>query len=112
MAEMSTRVWVNEKLWDELRSRAIVEGITVRELIPRMLSGALSAAPAATPQAGPIAGAAPAATAAPEPGPPVVVLSDVYRCDVCGGQVKVGGLTIHMGKHAKERQAAAEEERS
>lgn len=114
MGEVSTRIWLDEGLWDEIRSRAIADGVTVRELLPRLVAQALSGPSArAEPQVPTAPGGAgsPAAGAVAESGPPVLVLSDVYRCDVCGAQVKLGGMTIHMGKHAKERQAP-ETERS
>lgn len=113
MREVSTRVWLGEKVWTELQNRAAAEGTTVRELIPRLVGRGLTGSAEPAPAVGPAApattqrpGPTPAESAEPEAGPPVIVLSSLYRCDVCGGQVKLGGLTIHMGKHMKERQAA------
>jgi len=113
LGEISTRIWLDEGLWDEIRSRAIADGVTVRELLPRLVAQALSGASARAepPVPAPRSAGSSAASAAAESGPPVLVLSDIYRCDVCGAQVKLGGMTIHMGKHMKERQAP-EAERS
>jgi hypothetical protein len=41
----------------------------------------------------------------------MVPLADVYRCGVCGAEMRLGGVSNHMGKHKKEREAA-EAERS
>ncbi len=112
MGEISTRVWLDESLWNKIRERAVADDLTVRELIPRLVERALAAPPArAEPKTEPAVAPPPAARETAEPGLPTIVLSDLYHCDVCGGQVKLGGLTIHMGKHMKERQTA-EAERS
>jgi len=107
LSEMSTRIWLDEQVWHKVRSRAVAEGTTVRELIPRLISQVLAELPTkAKPAAAPLVPVAPGAiNANTESGPPTVPLSDVYRCGVCGGEVKVGGLTIHMGKHVKEQRA-------
>ncbi len=107
MSEISTRIWLDEALWHKVRSRAISEGTTIRELVPRLMGQMLGEPPAST---GP-SKMAPPGQAGQEPAAeagtslPVVVLSDLYRCGVCGAEVKVGGLTIHMGKHVKEQRA-------
>ncbi len=104
MSEISTRVWLDERLWQKVRSRAVADGTTVRELIPRLIAQILSEAPTkGAPPAKARAVEAPIPVSTPETsGPPVIELSDVYRCGVCGADVKMGGLTIHMGKHMKE----------
>lgn len=107
LSEISTRIWLDEALWHKVRSRAISEGTTIRELVPRLIGQMLGESPASTrpstmsPPS--YAGQAPAAEAGTSL--PVVVLSELYRCGVCGAEVKVGGLTIHMGKHVKEQRA-------
>ncbi len=94
MSEISTRVWLDEGLWQKVRNRAIADGTTVRELIPRLITQILSQAP--TKGAPP--GKARAVEVPPPPstpatsGPPVIELSDVYHCGVCGTDVKVGGM--------------------
>lgn len=107
MSEISTRVWLDEELWQKVRNRAIADGTTVRELIPRLITQILSEAPAkGAPPAKARAVEAPIPVSAPETsGPPVIELAEVYRCGVCGVDIKVGGLTIHMGKHMKELKA-------
>lgn len=122
VTEISTRVWLDEQLWDGLRNRAQAEQTTIRELIPDLLGRALSgearqpAAPSSPPPlpkpAEPLASApAPVVTPPAEAGPPVVALSDVYQCGVCGTQIRLGGLSNHLGRHLKEQQSA-EGERS
>lgn len=112
MSEISTRIWLDEQLWHKVRSRAVAEGITVRELLPRLLGQIVTETPPkARPVAMPKVEVSPVITPVAESGPPTIVLSDIYRCGVCGTEVKVGGLTIHMGKHMKE-QRANEGERS
>ena len=118
MGEVSTRVWIDDALWEELRQRALADKTTVRELIPQLLQQGIGHTQAAHPGADEAKAALPTpgvVSPGAEPGAetevPVVELSDVYRCAVCGAQVKLGGLVIHMGKHLKERKAA-EEERS
>jgi len=118
VSEISTRIWLDERLWNEVTDRAVTEGMTVRELIPRLVSRCLTVASAPAWQtgseAGPIApaGASPSAESpAAEPGLPVVALSDVYRCGICGAEVRLGGVSQHMNKHKKEREAS-EVERS
>lgn len=107
MSEISTRIWLDEKLWQAVRDRAIAEGITARELIPRLLNQALSEAltvashpPTIEASAGP-----PIERLLTEAGPPVVTVADVYRCAACNAEVKAGGIGIHISKHIKERQA-------
>jgi hypothetical protein len=113
MGEVSTRVWLDERLWQEVTNRALSERTTVRELIPELVSRSLTADPATSEPAlrtGP--GAAPSIESlAGENGPPVMALSDVYRCGVCGMEIRLGGVSQHMNKHKKEREAA-EAERS
>ena len=116
MSEISTRIWLDERLWNEVTDRAVTEGMTVREMIPRLVSQCLTVASAwqTGPEAGPIAptGASPSPDSpAAEPGPPVVALSDVYRCGVCGAEIRLGGVSQHMNKHKKERESS-EAERS
>ncbi|HVC32074.1 MAG TPA: hypothetical protein VNL16_01035 [Chloroflexota bacterium] len=108
MSDISTRVWLDERLWDGVRNRAEAEGMTIRELIPRLVRHGLNE-PAV--MAEPVAVAVPSSTPAldspsSEPGPPVVALSDVYQCGVCGAQVRLGGLSNHLGRHLKEQQAS------
>jgi hypothetical protein len=118
VSEISTRIWLDERLWNEVTDRAVTEGMTVRELIPRLVNRCLAVASASTWQtgseAGPIApaGALPSPDSpAAEPGLPVVALSDIYRCGVCGAEVRLGGVSQHMNKHKKERESS-EAERS
>ena len=113
MSEISTRIWLEERLWDAVTNLAIREGTTVRELLPRLISRSLTEPYAGSGQptfhleeSGPSA-PGPAA----EPGPPVAVLAEVYRCNECGAQIKLAGLSAHLGKHLRERQAS-EAERS
>jgi hypothetical protein len=40
-----------------------------------------------------------------------MALSDIYRCGVCGTEIRLGGVSQHMNKHKKEREAS-EAERS
>jgi hypothetical protein len=113
LREVSTRVWLDGELWEQLSDRAIAEGVTVRDLVPRLVGQAIAPAPPAPVARAPLVSATSAPAGAPpvESGPPILVLSDVYRCAVCDAVVKVGGLTIHMGKHMKELRAP-EAERS
>lgn len=91
MSEVSTRVWLDEALWDELRRRAIREGVLVRDLIPRL--PAQNAAGAGR-------------TVAPgrpdDGGPPVAPMAEVYRCGACGAAVNQ-----HINRHHKKAQTAA-----
>ncbi len=103
MGEVSTRIWLDERLWDHLRTRALAEGVTVRELLPRLVRQAV-AGPVSPTQPAPPAVRSPA-----EAGLPTVVLAEMYRCDVCGAEVRPGGLSNHLGRHLKERQAGAAE---
>ena len=115
MSEVSTRIWLDEGLWDELRRRAIRERVLVRELIPRLLAqNAVAAVRAAVPPP-PVAPPAATAPAAPPPaqasapiddGPPVVPMAEVYRCGVCGAEIKLGAVSQHINRHLKEAQAA------
>lgn len=108
MSEISTRIWVDERLWDQLRSRAQAEGTTVRELIPLLVHQAVVSTPV-RPEVVP-----PATAASREPSPPaasdstipVVPLSETYQCGICGAQVRLGGLSNHLGRHLKEQQAS------
>ncbi len=116
LSEISTRIWLDEQLWNEVTNRATAEGTTVRELIPQLVSQCLTSSLASqvSPQMGAAApaGAASSHLSPPsEPGPPVVVLSAVYRCGVCGAEVRLGGVSNHLGKHLKEQQSS-EVERS
>lgn len=113
MGEISTRIWLDDRLWDKARRRAVAEGVTIRDLLPRLVGQALATLQRnAEP---PAAAAAPAAVPGiSEPalaGPPVVALSEAYRCGLCGAEVRVTALSNHLGKHIKERQAL-EAERS
>ncbi|MBI4318459.1 MAG: hypothetical protein HY675_08215, partial [Chloroflexi bacterium] len=106
MSEVSTRVWLNEELWQKVRDRAIADGTTVRELIPQLIGQSLrEVATKGEPKKTPAVEAPTPTAAQRSSGPPVIELAEVYRCGVCGTDVKMGGLTIHMGKHMKERQA-------
>lgn len=113
LRELSTRIWLDEELWNAIRSRAIAERTTVRALIPHLL-GQIVAGQRGVPSVPEILSRPPGTTppAAPAPaeaGPPVVVLAEMYRCDICGAEVRLGGLSNHMGKHLKERRAAEAE---
>ena len=110
MADISTRVWLDEDLWEAVRRRAVTEGVTVRELIPHLLGCALA-------QSGPGGQAGTAAlpvgpsgectdTAAAPGGPPEVPLAEAYICGVCGEELKLSRLSAHLGKHLKEQQAS------
>lgn len=117
MSEVSTRVWLDGRLWDKVTRRAVAEGTTVRELIPQLVNQSL-AAPAASAQNRPAIVAPPPADTSPvaaetvaEDGMPVMPLADVYRCSICGAEMRLGGVSNHMGRHKKEREAA-EAERS
>ncbi len=113
MSEISTRVWLDERLWEDVRLRAEAEGTTIRELIPVLVGRVIQAG--AVPEERPvIASRSPAETSptpSTEPGPPTVTLAEVYQCGVCGAQIRLGGLSNHLGRHLKEQQAA-EGERS
>jgi hypothetical protein len=113
MSELSTRIWLDERLWAALRQRAIAEGVTIAELIPRLVQQTMTAPSGVRSQ--PAAAPAPAPTpeqSGPDEGDlPTAVLSPSYRCAVCGAEVRLGGLSNHLGKHLKER-AASEAERS
>lgn len=114
MSEVSTRIWLDERLWNEIMDKAMSEGITVRELIPRLVRRSIMGAPTSARQGGPAAEAVSApstGSASPQQGPPVMALSDVYRCGVCDAEIRLGGVSQHMNKHKKEREAS-EEERS
>ncbi len=113
MSDISTRIWLDERIWDRVRRRAEAEQTTIRELIPRLVSQVLDTSstvsePPAT--ATPTSTPSPSATTT-ETGLPVVTLSDVYQCGVCGAQIRLGGLSNHLGRHQKEQQAS-EAERS
>lgn len=113
MSDISTRIWLDERIWDRIRRRAEAEQTTIRELIPRLVSEFLDKPTTASAQMAP---AAPTTTSSPseatsESGVPVVALSDVYQCGVCGAQIRLGGLSNHLGRHQKEQQAS-EAERS
>jgi hypothetical protein len=118
VSEISTRIWLDERLWEDLRSQAETEGITVRELIPllvRQVAGKGVAPEAAVSRE---SASAPARPLTPEPpplptagGPPIVTLTAEYQCGVCGVQIRMGGLSNHLGRHLKEQQSA-EAERS
>lgn len=110
MSEISTRIWLDERIWDDVRRRAEAEGTTIRELIPLLVGRVLAEpAPASTRAQAPPSAAPPAPSLAIGPasdsGPPVVALSDVYQCGVCGAQIRLGGLSNHLGRHQKEQQA-------
>lgn len=115
MSEISTRVWLDEHVWIEVTNRAVIEGMTVRELIPRLvqqsLPVALTSAGQGEPYSDPQTPAAATLTESVDTtsGLPVVTLSDVYRCGICGAEVRLGGLSNHIGKHKKEREAAEAE---
>ena len=107
MSEVSTRIWLDESLWNAIRERALAQGTTVRELLPDVIGQALAGV---RPRAEkPAAVAAPVSAAAVVPpsesGPPLAVLADVYQCAVCGMEVKLGGLSQHLGKHRREQEA-------
>jgi hypothetical protein len=116
--EISTRIWLDEPLWNAVTDRAITEGVTVRELIPQLVRQCLTASPAAVVaerrEAGPPASAAAVSlleSADAETGLPIMPLADVYLCSVCGAEVRLGGVSQHMNKHKKERESS-EAERS
>ncbi len=112
MGATSTRIWLEDSLWDQVARMAVSEGTTVRELLPRLIAGSLAGSLAPPLPSAPRATVGPAAD---EPsvtaGPPVVTLAEAYRCGECGAQIKTAGLSAHLGKHLRERQAA-ETERS
>ncbi|MBV9281229.1 MAG: hypothetical protein JOZ41_14205 [Chloroflexi bacterium] len=114
MSEVSTRIWLDDQLWEAVTNRAVTEGITVRELIPRLVDQSMTVAPAPVGQAD---AAEPARTlplpeiAEGEASLPILPLADVYRCAICGAEVRLGGVSNHLGKHKKEREAS-EAERS
>jgi hypothetical protein len=105
--EISTRIWLDERLWDGIRKRAETEGITIRELIPRLVGEVLSEPSPRKEQTASTSPAQthPAESPLAESGPPIVALSDVYQCGVCGAQIRLGGLSNHLGRHQKEQQA-------
>lgn len=111
MSEISTRIWLDEHLWDGVRSRADAEGTTIRALIPELLAQSLASSVARAEPVRPPSVEAPPQTLSSPAGPPVVGLSDNYLCGVCGAQIRLGGLSNHLGRHVKEQQAA-EGERS
>ncbi|MCL5257411.1 MAG: hypothetical protein M1319_06400 [Chloroflexi bacterium] len=113
MSEISTRVWLSDDLWQKVRKLAIARKTTVREEIPRLIGQALSESPSepGLPAKAPSIGTSPTVPKQTESGLPIIELHEVYRCAVCGADVKVGGLTMHMGKHMKELRAR-EAERS
>jgi len=113
VSEISTRVWLDERLWDDVRHRAEAEGTTIRELIPALVRLVVTGSPIAEERPAVIAHPPADAPAPPlaEPGLPTVALSDVYQCGVCGAQIRLGGLSNHLGRHLKEQQSA-EAERS
>jgi hypothetical protein len=104
---------LEERLWNAVTNRAVTEGTTVRELIPLLVNQSL-AAPRTMQNSHPAAVSVSAPPVAAEPGEsglPVMPLADIYRCGVCGAEMRLGGVSNHMGKHKKEREAA-EAERS
>ncbi len=109
MTDISTRVWLDEKLWEALRRRAVAEGTTARDLIPRLLGRALAegrAGAQASVAAAPVAAPAESVGAAgPSVGTPVVPLVEAYICGVCGEELKPSRLSAHLGKHVREQQA-------
>lgn len=111
MSELSTRVWLDERLWDTVRRRAIAEGTTIRDLIPRLVHQSVNPVarvltPTPAPMPAPVTPpASPVATVTADSGPPVMVLAELYRCGECGAEVRLGGVSNHMGRHLKERQA-------
>lgn len=115
MSEVSTRIWLDERVWNEVASRAVLERTTVRELLPQLVSQSLGGA--ATPvsegdrQAVPSSSGSSAQAQTSEAGLPVIPLSDAYCCGVCEAEVRLGGVSNHLGKHKKEREAS-EAERS
>ena len=114
MNEISTRIWLDERVWKEIADRARAEGTTVRELIPQFVRQSLGARPSVAvdaSQSAPSVPTSPSSSPASEPGLPVVLLSDAYGCGVCGAEVRLGGLSNHLAKHRKE-QEASELERS
>jgi hypothetical protein len=92
----------------------MTEGTTVRELIPQLVKQSLAASVqtrSATPAPQPAATPSINVETVAEDGMPVMPLADVYRCGICGAEMRLGGVSNHMGKHKKEREAA-EAERS
>lgn len=106
MSELSTRIWLDERLWEALLERAAREQTTTRELIPHLVGQAIAGRAATVPPPAPTLPLPIAGDADGADGPPLMPLSEVYRCSVCGIQVRLGGVSQHMGKHLKERQAA------
>src|SRR5579883_3476631 len=43
VSEISTRVWLDERLWEDVRLRAEAEGTTIRELIPVLVGRVIQA---------------------------------------------------------------------
>jgi hypothetical protein len=115
MSEISTRIWLDERMWNEVASRAVLERTTVRELLPQLVSQSLGGAATLMPEGDhqpvPSSAGSSAQAQTPEAGLPVIPLSDVYCCGVCGAEVRLGGVSNHLGKHKKEREAT-EAERS
>ncbi|MGI8552439.1 MAG: hypothetical protein ACR2PL_16865 [Dehalococcoidia bacterium] len=115
MNELSTRIWLDERLWQTLSGRAIAEGTTVRDLIPKLIDQAVTGATRPAPPASLAQAAKEAASAMvnlmPDAGPQTVAPAETYRCAECGAQLRVGGLSIHLSKHVKEQQTQ-EAERS
>ena len=101
MSQRSTRVWLEEELWEEMRRRSIAKGTTVRELIPHLLGQALSRSSGPA-EAGERPPSPPAIPEAEGEGPPTVPLAEEYRCGVCGGIYKLGGLSTHLRRHSDE----------
>jgi len=115
VSEVSTRIWLDEALWEELVRRATAQGTTIRELVPRLLAAALSPSTTASEASAPGSPAANAresreAVAGEEggaqTGPTVVPLAEVYRCAVCGEEVRLSRLSAHLGRHLKESQTS------
>ncbi|MHB0875621.1 MAG: hypothetical protein ACYC5O_06225 [Anaerolineae bacterium] len=110
MTDISTRIWLDEGLWEAVRRRAIAEGATVRELIPQLLGCALAQGGpggqtgTAAPPGGPSGECTLAAAASS--GTPAVPLAEAYICGVCGEELKLSRLSAHLGKHLKEQQAS------
>jgi hypothetical protein len=98
VSEISTRVWLDERLRGEVSNQAIAEGMTVRELIPRLVSRSLAPHPASQADRQvslPTPAAVPASdeSSTAQPGPPILALADVYRCGVCGAEIRLGGVS-------------------
>ncbi|MHB8576495.1 MAG: hypothetical protein ACYDCQ_14330 [Dehalococcoidia bacterium] len=120
MSEISTRVWLDERLWDAVRQRALREGATARDVIPQLVGQALSgaraaAAPVPQPATVPLPALAPSppqALAGGEPavgtsGFPIVPMAEQYECGVCHATLRLGAVSQHVNRHLKESQSGA-----